>query len=173
MSRTALLVIDPQNDYFTNGKFPLWHADEALKEMVSAIHAAKEQEAAVILVQHVSDSESPFFVEGTEGVKLHQAILDAAPDAPIITKEHADAFQETDLTDVLTDLEVDRLVICGMMTQNCVTHTAISDAADPYQISILPDACTTREELLHLIALEAIKEKVKYTDLKYAFERPI
>ncbi|UTV98881.1 cysteine hydrolase [Marinomonas rhizomae] len=171
MSRTALLVIDPQNDYFTNGSFPLWNADEALKEILNAIHAAKEQDAAVILVQHVAASESPLFAEGSEGVKLHQAILDAAPDAPIVTKTHADAFQETNLTQVLEELEVDRLVICGMMTQNCVTHTAISDAADPYQVSILPDACTTREQLLHLIALEAIKTKVTYTEIKYAFER--
>lgn len=171
MSRTALLVIDPQNDYFTNGSFPLWNADEALKEILNAIHAAKEQDAAVILVQHVAASESPLFAEGSEGVKLHQAILDAAPDAPIVTKTHADAFQETNLTQVLEELEVDRLVICGMMTQNCVTHTAISDAADPYQVSILPDACTTREQLLHLIALEAIKTKVTYSEIKYAFER--
>jgi nicotinamidase-related amidase len=171
MSRTALLVIDPQNDYFTNGSFPLWNADEALKEILNAIHAAKEQDAAVILVQHVAASESPLFAEGSEGVKLHQAILDAAPDAPIVTKAHADAFQETNLTQLLEELEVDRLVICGMMTQNCVTHTAISGAADPYQVSILPDACTTREQLLHLIALEAIKTKVTYTEIRYAFER--
>lgn len=172
MSRTALLVIDPQYDYFDNGKFPLWNADNTLNEIVSAILAAKEQDAAVVLVQHVSDEESPFFVAGTQGVKLHQAILDAAPDAPIVTKEHADAFQDTNLTELLNDLEIDRLVVCGMMTQNCVTHTAISDDADPYQVSILSDACTTREELLHLIALDAIKTKVKFTDLKYAFERP-
>ncbi|NVK75857.1 MAG: cysteine hydrolase [Oceanospirillaceae bacterium] len=171
MSRTALLVIDPQNDYFDKGKFPLWNTENTLKEILSAIDAAKENDAAIVLVQHVSDSESPFFVEGTEGVKLHQAILDAAPDAPIITKAHADAFQETNLAQVLEDLEVDRLVICGMMTQNCVAHTAISDAANLYQISILSDACTTREELLHLIALDAIKDKVTFSDNKYAFER--
>ena len=171
MSRTALLVIDPQNDYFANGRFPLWNADEALKEILNAIQAAKEQEAAVILVQHVAASESPLLAEGSEGGKLHQMILDAAPDAPIVTKAHADAFQETNLTQLLEELEVDRLVICGMMTQNCVTHTAISDAADPYQVSILPDACATREQLLHLIALEAIKTKVTYTEIRYAFER--
>jgi nicotinamidase-related amidase len=171
MSRTALLVIDPQNDYFANGSFPLWNADEALKEILNAIQAAKEQDAAVILVQHVAASESPLFAEGSEGVKIHQTILDAAPDAPIVTKAHADAFQETNLTQLLEELEVDHLVICGMMTQNCVTHTAISDAADPYQVSILPDACTTREQLLHLIALEAIKAKVTYTDIQHAFER--
>ena len=171
MSRTALLVIDPQNDYFTNGSFPLWNADEALKEILNAIQSAKEQDAAVILVQHVAASESPLLAEGSEGGKLHQMILDAAPDAPIVTKAHADAFQETNLTQLLEELEVDRLVICGMMTQNCVTHTAISDAADPYQVSILPDACTTREQLLHQIALEAIKAKVTYTDIQHAFER--
>lgn len=171
MSRTALLVIDVQNDYFDNGSFPLWNTKQALKEILNAIQTAKEQDTAVVLVQHVAESESPLFAEGSEGVKLHQAILDAAPEAPIVTKTHADAFQETNLAQVLEELEVDRLVICGMMTQNCVTHTAISDAADPYQVSILPDACTTREELLHFIALEAIQAKVTYTDIQHAFER--
>ena len=171
MSRTALLVIDPQNDYFDKGSFPLWNVNNTLKKILSAMNTAKEQNADIVLVQHVAAGESPLFVKGTEGVKLHQAILDAAPDAPIIIKEHADAFQDTNLAQVLAEREVDRLVICGMMTQNCVTHTAISDSAYPYQISILPDACTTREQLLHLIALGAIKTKVTYTDEQHAFER--
>ncbi|NLQ17667.1 isochorismatase family protein [Marinomonas sp. M1K-6] len=171
MSRTALLVIDVQNDYFDNGNFPLWNTEKTLKETLNAIRAAKEQNAAVVLVQHVAAGESPIFIEGSEGVKLHQAILDAAPDAPIVIKQHADAFQNTNLTQVLEALEVDRLAICGMMTQNCVTHTAISDSAASYQVSILPDACTTREELLHFIALEAIQTKVTFTDIQQAFER--
>ena len=35
------------------------------------------------------------------------------------------------------------LLICGMMTQNGVTHTAISKAAEKYRVAILTDCCTT------------------------------
>lgn len=30
MNKTALLVIDIQNDYFPDGKFPLWNTDKIL-----------------------------------------------------------------------------------------------------------------------------------------------
>jgi nicotinamidase-related amidase len=53
------------------------------------------------------------------------------------------------------------LLVCGMMTQNCVTHTAISKAAEKYSVAILVDCCTTVSEILHLIALHAVSTRVK------------
>ena len=47
-----------------------------------------------------------------------------------------------------------------MMTQNCVTHTAISKAAEKYKVSILMDCCTTVDEMVHNIALNAISTRV-------------
>ena len=47
-----------------------------------------------------------------------------------------------------------------MMTQNCVTHTAISKAADKYIVTILPDCCTTVDEMIHNIALHAVSTRV-------------
>ncbi len=44
----------------------------------------------------------------------------------------------------------------GMMTQNCVTHTVLSKAAEKYRVSVLPDCCATATELLHKIALSAL-----------------
>jgi nicotinamidase-related amidase len=44
------------------------------------------------------------------------------------------------------------MLVCGMMTQNCVTHTAISKAAEKYSVKILPDCFTTINEPIHLIA---------------------
>jgi len=43
----------------------------------------------------------------------------------------------------------------------CVTHTAISKAAEKYSVTILPDCCTTVSEILHLIALHAVSKRVK------------
>jgi nicotinamidase-related amidase len=63
---------------------------------------------------------------------------------------------------------VDELLVCGMMTQNCVTHTAISKSAETYKVSILPDCCTTVNEMLHNIALHAVSTRVTLVPLSDA-----
>ena len=167
----ALLVIDLQNDYFPDGKFPLWNTEQTLANIEQAIAHAQAQNIPVILIQHIADSSqglAPFFNEKTEGAEIHPRILAAAPNAPIVVKAYADSFYQTNLSNVLKQLDVNELLVCGMMTQNCVTHTAISKAADVYQVSILPDCCTTVSEMLHLIALHAVSTRLSsnsYQDL--------
>jgi nicotinamidase-related amidase len=78
----------------------------------------------------------------------------------VVVKEFADSFEQTNLEETLTTLGVTDLLVCGMMTQNCVTHTAISKAAEKYNVTILPDCCTTVSEILHLIALHAVSTRV-------------
>ena len=159
----ALLIIDLQNDYFPGGKFPLWNTEQTLANIEQAIVHAQTQNIPVILIQHIADSSqglAPFFNEETEGAEIHPRILAAAPNAPIVVKAYADSFYQTNLSNVLKQLDVNELLVCGMMTQNCVTHTAISKAADAYQVSILPDCCTTVSEMLHLIALHAVSTRV-------------
>ena len=154
-----LLVIDIQNDYFPGGAFPLWNAEAVLERTERAIGRAKAMGVPVVLVQHLANpgkKPAPFFNPGTEGAAIHPRILAAAPDAPIVVKHHADSFHATNLEAVLAELGATELLVCGMMTQNCVIHTAISPAAEKYQIRILPDCCTTVSEILHLIALNAV-----------------
>lgn len=160
----ALLVIDLQNDYFPGGKFPLWNTDITLASIEGAIQASKDKGIHVIHIQHIADSRmglAPFFNEGTHGAEIHQRILAAAPEAPIVVKAYADSFHQTILEATLQARGVTELLVCGMMTQNCVTHTAISKAAEAYDVTILPDCCTTVNEMLHLIALHAVSTRVK------------
>ena len=85
----ALIVIDLQNDYFPDGKFPLWNTEAVLAQVESAIARARGQGVPVILVQHIADAPNgaaPFFNAGTSGVELHPRILAAAPDAVVVTK---------------------------------------------------------------------------------------
>ncbi len=159
----ALLLIDLQNDYFPNGKFPLWNTDAILTNIKAAIKQAQEKNIPVIHIQHVADPNmglAPFFNQGDVGADVHPEILAAAPNAPIVVKHFADSFEQTDLEKVLQQHNVDELLICGMMTQNCVTHTAISKAAEKYKVSILVDCTTTVNEMLHLIALHAVSTRV-------------
>jgi nicotinamidase-related amidase len=167
----ALLVIDLQNDYFPDGKFPLWNTAAVLANIEQAIKRARAQEIPVILIQHIANPTmgiAPFFNQGTDGARIHPSILTAAPDAPIVVKEYADSFVETNLAEILSGLGVEELLVSGMMTQNCVTHTAISKSAEKYQVSILTDCCTTVNEMLHNIALHALSTRVALVPAKDA-----
>jgi nicotinamidase-related amidase len=159
----ALLVIDVQNDYFPGGNFPLWNTDATLANIERAIRAAQEKGVPVIHIQHIANPAkgiAPFFNQGTPGAAIHPRILAAAPAAPVVVKAFADSFLHTELEPLLAHLGVTELLVCGMMTQNCVTHTAISKAAEKYRVTILPDCCTTVDEMIHQIALHAVAPRV-------------
>ena len=163
-SQRALIVIDPQNDYLSAGIFPLWNIDTTLANIEQAIAKAHAAGVPVVLVQHIADSKqgiAPFFNAGTHGAEIHSLIRAAAPEAPIVVKQFADGFRHTTLEATLHQLGIEELLICGMMTQNCVTHTAISKSAEEYKVAILPDCCTTVSEMLHLIALNAVSTRVQ------------
>lgn len=169
--KKALLVIDLQNDYFPGGKFPLWNTDKTLENVLVAIDRAKNQDIPVIHIQHIADPKAgiaPFFNEGTEGAAIKAEVLEATPNAKVVIKHYADAFYQTDLTRILEELQVEELLICGMMTQNCVTHTAISKDAEKYKVTILPECCTTVNEAIHMIGLHAVSTRVQFKGMDEA-----
>jgi nicotinamidase-related amidase len=157
MSR-ALLVIDVQNEYFPGGGLPLHQAEEVEGKIVAAMAEARRAGDRIILVQHISASETGLFASGSPGSRIRPAIENAAGDAPVVVKRFADAFQETDLK---THLEgVTSLLICGMMTQNCVVFTAMSRSADGLEITVVEDLCAAPTPVVHAIALSALKSKL-------------
>ena len=169
--KKALLLIDLQNDYFPGGLFPLWNTENTLAAVKDAIGRASAAGILVVHIQHIADPNAgiaPFFNPGTQGAMIHPEVLAAAPDAPVVIKHFADSFFKTDLEKILAEHGVGELLVCGMMTQNCVTHTAISKSAEKYSVSILPDCCTTVSEPIHLIALHAVSTRVPLVSSKDA-----
>lgn len=156
MSR-AFLVIDIQNDYFPGGALPLWQAEETEARLVAAIGRARAQGDRIVLVRHVSAAATGLFAAAAPGTAIRPAIREAAGDAPVVIKRHADAFQETGLSDLLAG--TDTLLIGGMMTQNCVVFTALSRAADALRVRVAGDLCTAPGEVVHRVALSALRSK--------------
>jgi nicotinamidase-related amidase len=161
MPQAALIVIDVQNDYFPTGAYPLHDTQAVLERTVQAVRSAQAQGLPVVLVQHVAKGPSPFFNADTEGVQIHPLLRAAAPDAPVVVKGHADSFLNTTLQTTLATLGVDSLWLCGMMTHNCVTHTALSPQAQGYTVRVLEDLCTTVDPMIHAIALSALRDRVE------------
>jgi nicotinamidase-related amidase len=160
----ALVVIDVQNDYFAEGGFPLWNAEATLDRVEAVMRRARAKGIPIVLVQHFADTSAgpaPFFNRGTPGAELHPRIRAAGEGAPVVIKAFADSFVQTTLDETLAQLGATELLVCGMMTHNCVTHTAISRSADKYATTVLSDACTTVTEILHLLALHAMSTRVR------------
>ncbi len=172
--KKALLIIDVQYDYFEGGKFPLWNTQPVLDKIEEAIAKAQENGVPVVFIQHVADTSAgpaPFFTPGSKGVHIHANLLALAPEAPVVTKAYADSFYKTGLQQCLLELQVDELLLCGMMTQNCVTHTALSKTAENYAITVLTDCCTTVSEPIHLFALNALSTRVTLETFEKALEK--
>lgn len=173
MNKSALLVIDLQYDYFPGGAFPLYNTDATLNAVITAIKAANSLNIPVINIQHIADPSlgiSPFFNKDTHGAAIHSDILSVAPNAKVVVKHFADGFEGTLLLQTLRELDVEELIICGMMTQNCVAHTAISRRTDNFKkVTVLTDATTTVSDMLHQIALSAISPNVVLSTIDKVF----
>src|SRR5690554_932620 len=155
----ALIVIDIQNDYFPGGAFTLENADEACKGAVEAIEQAKRDGWLVVGVQHVGSPDGPAFKPNTEGAKIHSTIAAALGDAPIVVKGEADSFFKTNLEQIVRDAGITDVYLTGMMTQHCVTHTALSPQASEMKVHIIAKGCAAPAKALSDLALQGLSAR--------------
>ncbi|GAM66389.1 isochorismatase [Vibrio sp. JCM 19236] len=81
MSKKALVIIDLQNDYFPEGKYPLWNTEQTLENIEAAIELAKKDDALIVHVQHIADPAmglAPFFNEALRVLKFIRASCSGA-----------------------------------------------------------------------------------------------
>lgn len=141
--KQALLIIDVQNDYFKNGRCEL-HRPEAALEAVKALQDwFRGEELPIYYVQHISRENADFFLPGTEGAELVEALRPRKAEL-VIQKHHPNSFLETELHMALEKDGVSDLVICGMMTHMCVDTTVRAAYDLGYQVMLISDACATR-----------------------------
>ena len=78
-------------------------------------------------------------------------------DEIIIPKSSSSVFNTTNIDILLRNLEVDYLVIAGLITDQCV-ESAVRDACDRgFLTTLVTDACATYSEERHEASLKAIK----------------
>ncbi len=159
--KKALIVIDIQNDYFEGGKMALHHSEQMLKQSNQLIAYADTHAYPVYIIQHISEETSSFFVPGTEGVKLHPA-LHIPKDASIIQKHYPNSFRETTLHQVLQQEGISELIICGAMTHMCIDTTVRAGFDLGYNITLISDACTTRDLLFDEHKVDAVDVQTAY-----------
>ena len=141
--KKALLIIDVQNDYFPNGKCPLYKPEAALNTIKDLLKKFRKQNLPVIYIRHES-LQGTFFNPNTDGVQIHHDIKPLDTET-VIVKHEPNSFYETNLHHKLIESEITELVVCGMMTHIYIDTTVRAAKDYGYQITLISDGCATKD----------------------------
>ncbi|MFP3485625.1 MAG: isochorismatase family cysteine hydrolase [Vulcanisaeta sp.] len=163
-SKTAVLVIDMQNDFVKpNGKLYVPTAQETIPAIRKLLEKARSANVPIIYTQDWHFKNDPEFriwgehcVANTWGAEIIDE-LKPAPDDIVIRKRRYDAFFGTDLDYVLRHIvHADTLVIVGTVANICVLHTAGSAALNWYNVVVPIDGISALNEFDYYAALRQI-----------------
>ncbi|NVN91077.1 MAG: cysteine hydrolase [Desulfuromonadales bacterium] len=175
--KTALLIIDIQNDYFPAGRMELSGSEVAASCSARLLNAFRQAQWPVFHVQHLSNRPGAgFFLPGTIGAEIHPSVA-PLPGEPVIVKHFPNSFRETDLLARLREEHIGSLLLCGMMTHMCVDATVRAAFDLGFSCTVAHDACATMgltfnglhipPEHVHgsiMAALGAVYAQLKETD---------
>jgi nicotinamidase-related amidase len=140
----ALIVIDAQNEFSTEGQRPVPDHASILKTILHLVRDARTQGYPIAWVRHHNrPGESPAFRPNTWGAEFSPGCgpqPTASPEKEF-QKNVYGAFTGSDIGEWLTDLRVDTVLICGFYTHGCVSTTARE--AIMRDFSVLLDAAAT------------------------------
>lgn len=153
--KTALILIDIQNDYFEGGKNPLVNSLEASLKAAILLSHFRQTNQHRIFIQHLSeDPNARLFKKGSSGAEIHSSIA-PQPDETIIQKHFPNSFIETGLISDLKNNNIGKLIVCGMMTHMCVDATVRAAKDFGFEITVISDACATKDLEIQGLFLEA------------------
>ena len=132
--KTALLVIDVQRDVVANA----FRRNEVVANIEHLVESARKAEVPVIWVQH-SDDE---LVKGSEGW-AYVSELRMGNGEPVVHKQFGDSFEGTNLDELLQELAIEQLIVCGAQTDACIRSTLHGAIARGYNATLVSDAHTT------------------------------
>jgi len=142
--KTALLLIDIQNDYFPGGKMELDGSLEAGRCAQKVLAFFRERGLPLVHIQHISTRPTAtFFLPETRGVEPHRTVK-PLPGEMIIRKNYPNSFRNTGLPEWLKKNEINHLVLAGMMTHMCVDATVRAGFDLGFQCTVVYDACATK-----------------------------
>jgi len=133
---TALLVIDVQTGVVA-GNF---ERDVVVANIGGLVDRARQEGTPVVWVQHNDDN----LERGSEGWEI---VPELKPDdsEPLVEKSYGDSFEDTSLENVLSELGVGRLIVCGAQTDMCIRSTLHGALARGYDATLVKDAHTTED----------------------------
>jgi len=161
MKKTALIIIDMQNDYV------LSHASECIEGALDIVPNIK------VLLDMARNNSTPIFhvyreyrsdgsdiektrldafmrgekycVPDTYGCEIIDALLPRDGEYRIV-KNRFSAFMNTELDFILRRLNIENISICGIQYPNCIRASIFDGVALGYDVTLITDATAAKTE---------------------------
>lgn len=143
MSTQALVVVDIQNEYFSEGKLPLVGIDEAAANAALIIESARQKGHTVIHVRHeMPSTDAPIFTPNSDGVEINETVKPVEGET-VIVKHFPNSFRETPLKEILDKDGIQEVIVIGAMSHLCIDATVRASVDFGYKTTTVHDACAT------------------------------
>jgi nicotinamidase-related amidase len=153
--KSALVLIDLQNDYFPGGAMELVGMTQAAAQARELLAACRQVRLPLFHVQHIAlGPGATFFRPDTPGVEINESVR-PLPGEALIQKHYPNAFRETDLKEALQRAGVEELVIGGAMSHMCVDATTRAAFDYGFSCTVIHDACATRDLVFQGLTIPA------------------
>lgn len=159
-SRTALLVIDMQNDFVEPGApRQVRGANDIVPAIARASERMRIQGDLIVWICRAYSADgsnveaarkpqfkkNPYAVSGTRGAQLVDGLERWPEDLNVVTPSYS-AFFRTDLDLKLREAGVSKIVGCGVDLSRCVRATLTEAVSLGYECSVLAQAVASRSE---------------------------
>jgi nicotinamidase-related amidase len=133
---SALVVIDVQNGVMADA----YERSGVVANIARAVDKARDAAVPVIWIQHTSDALPR---QSTQWQLVPE--LDRRSDEPLVHKAYGDAFEGTDLEQVLGERRIGHLFVSGAQTDQCIRSTLHGAFVRGYDTTLVADAHTTED----------------------------
>lgn len=133
---TALIVVDMQVGVVGEA----FQRDAVVGKIATLVDRARAAGVPVVWVQHSSDELVADSAEWQLVAELSPLETEA-----IVHKQHGDAFEGTDLEQVLASAGVGALIVAGAETDACIRSTIHGAFTRGYDVTLVSDAHTTSD----------------------------
>ena len=145
--KSALLIIDVQRGLFAKPN-PVYKEDQLIANINDMVARAHQNDAPVVYIQHNNETS---LIKGTEGWQLHHGLHPQQGDWTVL-KEESNAFENTNLGELLASRHIGRVVACGLVTHGCVKNTCLGGLDEAYEVVLAGDAHSNfSKDALHII----------------------
>ncbi|MEU0788179.1 isochorismatase family cysteine hydrolase [Streptomyces sp. NPDC006173] len=169
MEKSAVVVIDMITTYdHADADLLLPSAREAIPSIVQLIQHAREHRIPVI---YVNDNFGEW--RSHHGEILETALagphadlvepLRPDDDSLFVVKARHSIFYETPLAYLLSQLEVEHVILCGQVTEQCILYSALDAHIRHLQVTVPKDAVAHIQEGLAEAALEMMQRNMGAT----------
>lgn len=152
----ALIVVDPQNDFFEGGALSVSGSNDIIPVLSEYIMKFRRKKTPIFFTRdwhpanHISFKAQggpwpQHCVQDTPGARFHPSFIAPPVDCIISKGMYADkdaysAFEDTQLHVILKNIGVLRICVGGLATDYCVKQTVLDGLKLNYEVLFLEDA---------------------------------